>query len=296
MIRSFLFVPGDSARKFEKARQSQADALILDLEDSVAAHAKADARKIVRDMLAVARSDRKLFVRINALDTGLSLADLAAVMPHRPDGIVLPKASGAADLRQLSHYLDAFEAASETEPGHTRIVAVATETAESIFGLADYRGAGPRLWGLMWGAEDLAASLGATGNSANGAYTEPFRLARNMCLMAAAAAGVAAIDTVCTNIGDLAYVEAEAMAARRDGFSAKAVIHPSHIEPVHRAFTPKPDDIEWAGRVIAAFETNPNAGVVKIDGKMIDKPHERAARKIMAIAESLQARQGGSQQ
>lgn len=285
MMRSFLFVPGDSARKFEKARGGNADALIIDLEDSVSAEAKEAARIATRAMLETSRTAQKWFVRVNALDTGMTLADLAAVMPLRPDGIVLPKCASAADVEKLASYLDAFEAASQLEHGLTRIVAVATETAESIFGLSSYKNASPRLWGLMWGAEDLAASLGATENSTDGVYSEAFRLARNLCLMGAAAAGLAAIDTVCTTIGDIAYVEAEANAARCDGFAAKAVIHPSHVDPVNAAFTPKPEEVVWAQTVIAAFANDPQAGVVKIDGKMIDKPHERAARKIMAMAD-----------
>lgn len=284
-MRSFLFVPGDSARKFEKARGGNADALIIDLEDSVSAEAKTEARGITRQMLSQSRDAQKLFVRVNALDTGLTLADLAAVMPLRPDGIVLPKSSGAADILCLHHYLDAFEAAADAPVGATRIIAVATETAESLFGLASYKDASPRLWGLMWGAEDLAASLGATDNRTDGAYSEPFRLARNLCLAAAASAGIAAIDTVCTAIGDLDYVSAEAGAARRDGFAAKAVIHPSHVDRVNAAFTPRSEEVAWARQVIDAFAADPRAGVVKIDGRMIDKPHERAARKIMAMAE-----------
>lgn len=283
-MRSFLFVPGDSARKFAKARTGNADALIIDLEDSVSSEAKEAARAETRTMLAGARNGQKLFVRVNAFDTGLTLADLAATMPLRPDGIVLPKSAGGDDIRRLSHHLDAFEAAAGGEIGATGIMAVATETAEAIFGLPTYKGASPRLWGLMWGAEDLAASLGATENRSGGVYSEPFRLARNLCLTAAAAAGVAAIDTVCTVIGDLAYVEAEAHAARRDGFAAKAVIHPSHVDPVNAAFTPTQEEVAWARRIIDAFAADPLAGVVKIDGKMIDKPHERAARKVMAMA------------
>lgn len=283
-MRSFLFVPGDSARKFEKASAGTADALILDIEDSVALDAKENARLVTRTMLDAPRGKQKLFVRINALDTGLSLTDLAAVMPLKPDGIVLPKATCGADVDKLAAWLDAFEAAAGTEAGYTRIVPIATETAEAVFGLGTYKGASPRLWGMMWGAEDLAASLGATENSVGGVYSEPFRLARNLCLAGAAAAGVVAIDTVCTVIGDLDYVTAEAEGARRDGFGAKAVIHPSHVDPVNRAFTPKPEEVAWAKQVIAAFANNPGAGVVKIDGKMIDKPHERAARKIMAMA------------
>lgn len=281
-MRSLLFVPGDSPRKFAKAAAGDADALILDLEDSVAAGQKAEARARTREMLQAPRGGKPLYVRINAFDTGRSVDDLAAVMPARPDGIVLPKCASEADLRRLGHYLEAFEAAERIELGATRIIAIATETAEAVLGLASYREAGPRLWGLMWGAEDLAASLGATDNRCGDDYAEPFRLARNLCLMAAAAAGVAAIDTVCTAIGDLGRVAAEATAARRDGFAAKAVIHPAHVAPVNAAFTPGAAEVEWAERVLAAFRENPAAGVVSIDGRMIDKPHERAARRILA--------------
>ena len=286
-MRSFLFVPGDSARKFAKARAGNADALIIDLEDSVSADAKEAARSETRAMLSGERNAQKLFVRVNAFDTGLTLADLAAVMPLRPDGIVLPKSAGGEDIRRLSYHLDGFEAATGADVGGTSIVAVATETAESIFGLPTYKGSSHRLWGLMWGAEDLAASLGATENKTNGVYSEPFRLARNLCLTAAAAAGIAAIDTVCTVIGDLAYVEAEANAARRDGFAAKAVIHPAHVDPVNTAFTPTAEEVAWARRIIDAFAADRQAGVVKIDGRMIDKPHERAALKVMAMANRL---------
>lgn len=283
MMRSFLFVPGDSARKFQRASETAADALILDLEDSVSADQKDTARTITREMLSAERNTQSLFVRVNALNTGRILGDLAAVMPLRPSGIVLPKCSGADDVAQLANYLDAFEVAAGHEAGTTRIIGVATETPESIFALGDYKGASSRLWGILWGGEDLAASLGATENNADGAFTGPFLLARNLCLMGAAAAGIVAIDTVSTRIKDLDHVEAEARAARRDGFGAKAVIHPSHIDIVNRAFTPSEAEMEWARRVVEAFRENPQAGVITIDGKMIDKPHERAALKILGL-------------
>ena len=285
-MRSFLFVPGDSDRKFQKAMPCGADALILDIEDSVASDSKPMAREATRAMLSTDRGDVKLYVRVNAFDSGMTLDDLAAVMPMRPDGIVLPKSSGGDDIRKLSDYLDAFEAAAGTPKGVTRIIAVATETAESLFGLGTYKDASPRLWGMMWGAEDLAASFGATNNRNNGVYSEPFRLARNLCLAGAAAAGVVAIDTVCTDISDVSTVTEESAAARRDGFGAKAVIHPNHIAPVNMAFTPSEEDIAWAERIVAAFASDPSAGVVKIDGKMIDKPHERQARKILGMAQA----------
>ncbi len=282
MMRSFLFVPGDSAHKFNRARAGAADCLILDLEDSVATSQKDIAREITQEMLAAERGAQMLFVRVNAFDSGRTLGDLAAVMTHQPDGIVLPKCSGAADVMQLSHYLDAFEAAAGHEVGATRIISVATETAQSIFGLGTYHGASQRLLGIMWGGEDLAASLGATENNVDGRFTGPFVLARNLCLIGAAAAEIMAIDTVSTRIKDLDLVESEARSARRDGFGAKAVIHPSHVEIVNRAFTPTDAEADWAERVVAAFRDEPQAGVVTIDGRMIDKPHERAAQKILA--------------
>ncbi|WP_158966536.1 HpcH/HpaI aldolase/citrate lyase family protein [Chachezhania sediminis] len=281
-MRSFLFVPGDSERKFSKAREGEADALILDLEDSVALSEKENARKIVGDMLKAPRTGPKLFVRINALDTGLTLADLAAVMPFAPDGIALPKCEGPEDLKTCANYLAAFEAAHRL--AETPILAIATETAASLFALGRYKDCDPRLWGLMWGAEDLAASLGAKENGARVGYHEPFRLARNLCLAGAAAAGVVAVDTICAVLDDLSVVEAEANSARRDGFGAKAVIHPKHVAPVNAAFTPTEDELAWARKVLEAFAADPTAGVVRIDGQMIDKPHERAARKIMAMA------------
>lgn len=279
-MRSILFVPGDSTPKFAKARVGEADALILDLEDSVAASAKAEARDCVADMLREERRGKEIFVRVNALDTDLTLADLASVMPHAPDGIVLPKCEGPDDLRRLAHYLAAFEAAHAL--AQTRILAIVTETAASLFTLGRYRNVDPRLWGMMWGAEDLAASLGARENAENSVYHEPFRLARNLCLAGAAAAGVVAVDTICAALNDLEALEAEATVARRDGFGAKAVIHPNQIAPVNRAFQPSKEELIWAQKVLDGFEANPNAGVINIDGQMIDKPHERAARKTMA--------------
>jgi citrate lyase subunit beta / citryl-CoA lyase len=284
-MRSLLFVPGDSARKFERARQSGADALILDLEDSVASEAKTEARAITRAMLESERGNQHLFVRVNALDTGLTLADLAAVMAARPDGIVLPKCASGADIQRLAHYLDAFEAAAGLSAGETRIIGIVTETAASLFGLGSYRDGLPRLAALMWGAEDLAASLGATENGDAVTYHPPFQLARNLCLMAAAAAGLVAIDTVCTAIDDLDRVTLEARTARRDGFLAKAVIHPKHVACVNAAFTPSAEEVAWSRQVVDLFASTPNAGVLKLAGKMLDKPHLRAAERILATAD-----------
>ncbi|MEN3346436.1 MAG: citrate lyase subunit beta / citryl-CoA lyase, partial [Bradyrhizobium sp.] len=195
-MRSFLFVPGDSARKYESAKKTAADALILDLEDSIAPDQKVVARGITRQMLDARKVNQKLYIRVNALDTDLTLGDLAAVMPGKPDGIVLPKCAGAADVNKLALYLDAFEAAAGTAQGTTRIVTVATETARAVLKILDFENMSPRLWGMMWGAEDLAASLGASRNRTDGHYHSPFILARDLCLIGAAAAGVVAIDTI----------------------------------------------------------------------------------------------------
>lgn len=282
MMRSLLFVPGDSPRKFAKAMGTNADALVLDLEDSVSVSEKVGAREAVSKMLQADRAGKIVTVRVNAYDTGMTLDDLAAVMPYRPDAVMLPKCRGGADVDLLDNYLSAFEAANGIERGKTGVVAVATESGESVLGLSTYK-PHPRLHGLLWGAEDLISSINATGNRDGEVYNGPFLLARNLCLMAASAAGVAAIDTVCTNLGDLDYVANEARAARRDGFSAKAVIHPNHVDPVNAAFQPSEEEIEWARKVVRAFEKNPDQGVVSIEGKMIDKPHERAARKILTM-------------
>lgn len=282
-MRSMLFVPGDSPRKFEKAREGKADALIIDLEDSVVPDKKAEARQMTRTMLDGARGHQQLYVRVNALDTGMTLEDLAAVMPAVPDGIVLPKSGGGGDVRKLALWLDAFEAAAGSKPGATRIVVVATETAEAMFGLGTYKNSSPRLAGLMWGAEDLSAALGATEKESGGTFHGPYRIARDLCLMAAAAAEVAAIDTVYTDIDNLAGLEQETRAARRDGFTAKALIHPKHVDIVNAAFEPTPAERQWAEKVVAAFAASPDLGTLRLDGKMIDKPHLRAARKILGL-------------
>src|SRR3954469_14566435 len=283
-MRSFLFVPGDSVRKFESAKKTAADALILDLEDSIAPDQKAVAASSTREMLGSRNPNQKMYIRVNALDTGMTLADLAGVMPGQPDGIVLPKCAGAADVNQLALYLEAFEAASNLTQGSTRIVVVATETARAVLKLLDFEGASPRLWGMMWGAEDLAASLGSSRNRTYGRFHGPFLLARDLCLISAPAAGVVAIDTIATDIDDLAALKQEAIAARHDGFLAKAVIHPKHVDVVNAAFMPSEEEIAWSQRVVEAFASSPDTGVVKMDGKMLDKPHLRAAEKVLAQA------------
>ena len=282
MMRSVLFVPADSPAKYDKALSSNADALILDLEDSVSAAARPAARAGLADLLARDRRGKTIFVRVNALGTDDALPDLAAAMPGGPDGILLPKCVGGADVARLADMLSAFEAAHGLTLGTTRIFPIATETAAGLLALPSLAPAHPRLMAVMWGAEDLAADLGTRANRAQGRYTDPFRTARTQLLLAAAAAGVPAYDTVFTDIRNLDALAVECDEARRDGFVGKVVIHPSHIDPVNAAFTPTEAEIAHARRIVAFFDENPDAGVSNLDGQMIDKPHERAARRLLS--------------
>ena len=294
MQRSWLFVPGDSERKMEKASGNSADVLILDLEDAVAADRRGIARSMVREFLR-ARPDRtrqKLWVRINPLSTPGALADLAGVMAGSPDGILLPKLESAAEVAQLAHYLDAFEAASGLEIGCTKIMPVATETALSMFQLGQYRGQSPRLAGLTWGAEDLAAAVGASTNRGTGGeYDFTYQLARSLCLLGAIAADVAAIDTITADFRNRALLEQEAQDARRRGFRGKIAIHPDQVDVINEAFTPTATEVSHAKRVVDAFAAvGGDVGTVGLDGKMLDMPHLKQARNILALAEQLARR------
>ena len=294
-MRSLLFVPADSPRKLEKSLQSGADALIFDLEDSVSLARKEEGRvelvKFLTHLKSSGIKTPKLYVRVNALTTGMTLADLGAVMRCRPDGIALPKSGGAADVALLSAYLEAFEQMFPALAGaqaQTSIVPIVTETAEALAGLNSYRGASARITGLMWGAEDLAGDIGALTNKDEEApeqWTSPFALVRNLCLFAAAAAGVPAIDTVPTDINNLEALQRETRRAYRDGFSAKAAIHPGQVPVINQAMTPDAQTQEWAKRVIEAFALNTSVGVATLDGKMLDKPHLRLAQKIAAASQ-----------
>ncbi|HMB10185.1 CoA ester lyase [Saliniramus sp.] len=285
-MRSYLFVPGDSARKLEKGLGSGADALIIDLEDSVAPSAKEAARQVTGDFLREAKrteSRPRLFVRVNDLASGHTAADLDAVMEPGPDGIVQPKACGGADVAHLAAMIAVREAEYALEDGRTRIMAIATETARSIFALGSFRGASHRLTGIAWGGEDLSADLGSESNrDPNGHYTDPYRLARSLTLMGAGAAEIDAIDTVYTNFRELDGLAAECRDARRDGFVAKMAIHPAQVPVINETFAPTPEEVARAKAIIAAFEADPNAGVVAIDGEMIDMPHLKRARRLMS--------------
>ncbi|WP_095011738.1 HpcH/HpaI aldolase/citrate lyase family protein [Tsuneonella mangrovi] len=290
-LRSFLFIPGDSEKKLAKVAGCGADAVILDLEDAVAPAAKPAARELVasflRDFDREAKGAPQLWVRINPFDTELTEIDLAAIVPAAPHGIVQPKTNGADCVARLSSLLDHMELAHNVTPGSIKIVPVATETAIAPFRLGEYATAGlARLAGLTWGAEDLAAALGATGNrDEDGEWLFTFKLARSLTLMAAHAAGVPAIETLHANFRDEDGLRTSSRAARAEGFTGRLAIHPGQVATINECFTPSEEEVAFARRVVEAFEANPEAGTVGIDGKMFDIPHLKAARRLLELAE-----------
>lgn len=266
-LRSLLFVPGDRPDRMAKAAGLGADALILDLEDAVAPAAKAVAREAVSQCLRGPRPCL-LFVRVNPLQSGMIDDDLAAILPAAPDGIVLPKAEGAASLAALDARLT----------GDVRILPIATETPAAIFALGSYGGVSDRLCGLTWGAEDLPAAIGATAaREADGGYTAPYQLARSLTLFGAHAAGVPAIETVYPDFRDLEGLAAYAARGRRDGFAGMMAIHPAQVSVINAAFSPSEEEIAAAQRIVDLFAANPGAGALSLDGRMIDAPHLKAA-------------------
>jgi citrate lyase subunit beta/citryl-CoA lyase len=287
-MRSLLFVPADSERKLARARQSTADALILDLEDGVAAPAKPSARERAAALLGDRPAGPALYVRINGLESGLAAADLDAVVPARPDGIILPKAAGGGDVKRLSAMLAAREALAGLAEGAFKIIPIATETPAALFTLGSYAGASTRLAGLTWGAEDLSTALGAEATrDAAGALTEPYRLARSLCLAGAAAANVPAIDTVFTRLRDSAGLEAEATAGRRDGFAGKLAIHPDQVAVINAVFTPSAAAIARAAAIVRAFAAADGAGSIDFEGQMLDRPHLSQAERLLVRAKAL---------
>lgn len=285
-IRSFLFVPGDSEKKLAKGAETGADALILDLEDSVAAGRKESARGMVAEYLADRPHPRdpELWVRINPLDEG-GLADLAAIVRASPDGIMLPKTEGAEDILRLSHCLDALETRDGAAKS-ARILPVATETARSIFRLGSYADiALPRLYGLTWGAEDLSSAIGASTNKDDdGGFAFTYQIVRSHCLLAAKAAGVEAVETLQADFRDEAGLRASCARARQEGFTGRMAIHPAQVGPINEGFLPTEAEVAFAQRVVDLFEANPDAGTIGLDGKMLDVPHLKQARKILALA------------
>ncbi len=295
IVRSWLFVPGDSERKLEKGRGNEADALILDLEDAVSDDRQEIAREMTCDFLKANpdRSRQQLWVRINPLDSPLSLPDLAAVMPGRPDGIVLPKVERAQDVNRLADFLSVLEVRDGIEQGTTKILSVATETGASLLTFHTYlENTTERLTAMTWGAEDLAASLGASDNRnpATGEYDDPYLMAKSLCLAAARAIEVQPVGVVWVDFRDLDGLEKDCLRDRRSGFVGKIAIHPAQSEVINRAFTPSDEEVEHAERVVQVFADNPGLGTVGLDGKMVDMPHLKQARNLLALAEQIKAR------
>ena len=279
-LRSMLFVPADSERKLAKSETSPADVLILDLEDSVAAARKAGARGTAAAFIGaqaatlIAQTGARLFVRINPLDSGLAMDDLAAVVVPGLAGIMLPKTRSAADIMQLGYCLDALEARAGMAPGSVRVVPVATETAEAMLTMQSFAGPVPRLAGITWGAEDLSAVIGAVSNrEQDGCYSALYILARSLCLCAATATGTAPIDTLHADFRDSAGLAAECRASRRRGFRGRIAIHPDQVPVINEAYSPSAAELTHARRIVDAFAAQPEAGTLSIDGMMIDKPH-----------------------
>lgn len=293
--RSLLFVPGDSEKKLAKAEGAGADALILDLEDAVATERKPAARALVREYLRARTLGpgraSALWVRVNPLGGDLIDADLAAVLAAGPDGIMLPKPAGPDDVRALARRLDEMGA-----PSAVKIIPVASETPAAVFNLGGYAAAPKieRLAGLTWGAEDLSAALGASGNrDASGEWSFTYKLARSLTLLAAHGAGVAAIETLHADFRDLEGLHASSRAARGEGFAGRLAIHPDQVAIINAAFTPSEAEVAFARAIVAAFDADASLGAVAIDGKMIDQPHLKQARKLIAQFEAAQTRAGG---
>ena len=289
-MRSMLFVPADSERKLAKSLSSPADALILDLEDSIAAERRPVARPMVSEFIRAARASGaripELWVRINPLDGPDWEADLAGVMAAGPDGVILPKPESGADVHRLSIALGHAESQHGLTAGHTRILPIVTEAPISVLQLHTYVGASSRTLALSWGAEDLGAVIGSLANrDETGAFTSPYRLVRDLCLITASAAGVEPMDTVHVNFRDTAGLIAEAKAAKRDGFTGKMAIHPDQVAPINEVFTPTADEISHAEKVVGAFSQS-GTGVASLNGMMLDKPHLKLAQRVLSRAKA----------
>ena len=291
-LRSMLFVPGDSERKLKKAQSVAADALIVDLEDSVEAARKDAARELAAEVVLdrSAFRARTLWIRINGVDDAHFAADVAAAVRAGCDGVVLPKPRSVADVLAVAERLDELEARAGRTLGATKILPIATETPAGVFALGDYVRCGPRLAAMTWGAEDLSAALGAsTAVDEHGAWLPPYELARSLCLLAASAARVPAIDTVHTDVRDSEGLHRSALAAQRDGFAGKLAIHPDQVEILNRAFYPTSGAVAAAQAIVTAFAAADGAGVVTYGGKMLDRPHLLRARRTLALAAALDA-------
>ncbi len=286
LLRSMLFVPADSERKMTKGLQSPADALILDLEDSVAPERKPVAREMATQFLCDHASATKsaLFVRINPLDSGLALQDLAAVVRPGLAGIMQPKTYGAQDVLRLGYYLDALEAKAGMPAGAVKIVPVATETAQAMLNMQSFNAPIPRLVGVTWGAEDLSAAIGAVSNrDEDGQYSPLYTLASSLCLCAAASTGALPIDTLYADFKDVAGLMAACRASRRRGYGGRIAIHPDQVTTINEAYSPSEKELEHAQRVVDAFAQNPGTGTLSLDGVMYDMPHLKQARRTLGL-------------
>lgn len=288
ILRSLLFVPADSERKLEKARATRADALILDLEDSVVPDRRPHARELVRAFVSPPGGRSSVWIRINPVGSKDHPADLDAAVAARPAGVVLPKPDSPQALRALDRDLTELEQRSGLVPGAIGVIPVATETPAAVLALHEYRTPPPRLCGLTWGAEDLSAALGAaTNRDRSGEFSFTYRMVRSLCLLAAKAAGVTAIETLHADFRDLLGLARIARNAQRDGFTGMLAIHPDQVDPINAAFTPSTEDVEQARRVVAAFSGG--AGVASLDGKMLDRPHLKQAQHILTLDEMLRS-------
>jgi len=286
--RSWLFAPGDSERKMAKCADSAADVALFDLEDAVTVDRKPAARTMVREFLQSQETGHeRLWVRINPVDGPFAVDDLAAVMPGKPGGIMLPKSRGRHDVELLDHYLTALEAANGIEQGSTKVIALVTEAAEAMFTTGDYAGA-PRLIGMTWGAEDLADALGASNNrDASGDYDFTYKLARSLCLIGAATANVLPIETIHGDFRDIDGLRARAEKVRADGYRGMLAIHPAQVEVINEAFTPSEDELAAAQEIVDIVAANPGVGAIGYKGRMLDRPYLARAETVLRLAGRL---------
>jgi citrate lyase subunit beta/citryl-CoA lyase len=285
--RSWLFAPGDSDRKMEKATAGTADIVLLDLEDAVATSEKPKARQMVAAFLKANVQHRaRLWVRINPLDGPFALEDIAAIVPAHPGGIMLPKARGRADVELLNHYVTILEVASGIAPGSIKVIPLVTETAAAMYTTGTYDGA-PRVVALTWGAEDLADSIGASSNKdPDGSYSFTYKMARSFTVLGAATAGVLAIDTIQADFKDEEGLRKRAAEVRRDGFRGMLAIHPAQVDIINAAFTPTDEEIARAQEIVDLFAANPGVGAIGYKGGMLDRPYLARAENLLALAKS----------
>ncbi|WP_341859268.1 CoA ester lyase [Qipengyuania sp. GPGPB31] len=286
-MRSWLFAPGDSVKKMAKAAEGDADIVIFDLEDAVVESGKEDARASIAEFLSGKSEDERarLWVRINPLDGPWAADDLAAVIPARPGGIMLPKSRGRHDVEELDRLITPLEHENGIATGSTPVIALVTETAAAMFTTGDYGGA-PRLAAMTWGAEDLADSLGAQSNKDfEGDFAFTYKLARSLCLLGAAAAEVVPVETIDTNFRDLQALRKRAIEVRRQGYRGMLAIHPAQVPVINEAFTPSDEEVAEAREIVDLFEANPGAGTIGWKGGMLDRPHLSRARQLLAQVE-----------